>query len=576
MRVRNEGGSDVRYEEPDVNKPVLLVVEDNPEDLERIERELRKRYGEDYRVVCESSTEAGMRRLRECEATGEDVALVLADQWVSRMTGAEFLARTRNVYPTAKRALLVSQGDPAIREPLLRSTALGQIDYYVGKPWRSPDEQFHRVITEFLDEWTSVHRPGFVAFRVVGERRSARSHEIRDLWSRSRVPLEFHATDTKEAKELLARWGVGSDRLPVVVVFDQHVLINPSNAEMVDAFAKSVPFGVNIGPQQRTFELVVVGAGPAGLSAAVYGASEGLDTLVVEGETFGGQAGTSSLIRNYFGFSHGVSGQELAAQAYTQAWLFGASFDFARNATGLRRTRDELVVTLSDRTEVMGKTVLIATGVSYRRLGVPTLEALQGAGVFYGAAVTEAQATKDREVHVVGGGNSAGQAAMYLSKYSSKVTLLVRGSSLAASMSEYLITEIDAAENIEVRLNTRVTDGGGEGRLEYLVLRDSISGSTESVPTAALFVLIGAEPHTEWLSKNIVRDRGGYIVTGQDLLRNGRLPEAWPLDRPPMLLETSMPGVFATGDVRHGSVKRVASAVGEGSIAIPLIHSYLA
>jgi thioredoxin reductase (NADPH) len=565
----------VSIEEPDMNKPVLLIVEDNLEDLERIDRELRKRYGEDYRVVCETSTEAGMTRLRECEVTGEDVALVLADQWVPQMTGAEFLARTRNVYPTAKRALLVSQGDPTIREPLLRSTALGHIDYYVGKPWRSPDEQFHRVVTEFLDEWTSVHRPGFVAIRVVGERCSARSHEIRDLWSRSRVPLEFHATGTREAKELLARWGVDADRLPVVVVFDQHVLIDPSNAEMVDAFAKSIPFGVNIRPQQQTFELVIVGAGPAGLAAAVYGASEGLDTLVVEKETFGGQAGTSSLIRNYFGFSHGVSGQELAAQAYTQAWLFGASFDFARHATGLRRTRDGLVVTLSDRTRVIGKTVLIATGVSYRRLGVPTLEAFQGAGVFYGAAVTEAQATKDRGVHVVGGGNSAGQAAMYLSRYAAEVTLLVRSSSLAASMSEYLITEIDAAENIEIRFNTRVVDGGGEGRIEYLVIEDSISGSTQTVPTAALFVLIGAEPHTEWLSKDIVCDRGGYIVTGQDPLRNGHLPEAWPLERPPMLLETSMPGVFAAGDVRHGSVKRVASAVGEGSIAIPLIHSYL-
>ena len=562
-------------QEPDMDKPVLLIVEHNPENLERIERELRKRYGEDYRVVCESSTEGGMRRLRECEAAGEDVALVLADQWVPQMTGAEFLARTRNIYPTAKRALLVSQGDPTIREPLLRSTALGQIDYYVGKPWRSPDEQFHGVVTEFLAEWTSVHRPGFVALRVVGERWSARSHEIRDLWSRSRVPLEFHPADSEKAKELLARWGVGSDRLPVVIVFDQHVLIDPSNAEMVDAFAKSVPFGLNIRSEQRTFELVVVGAGPAGLAAAVYGASEGLDTLVVERETFGGQAGTSSLIRNYLGFSRGVSGQELAAQAYTQAWLFGASFDFARYATGLRRTQDELVVTLSDGTEMTGKTVLIATGVSYRRLGVPTLEALQGAGVFHGAAVTEAQATKDREVHVVGGGNSAGQAAMYLSKYASKVTLLMRGSSLAASMSEYLITEIYAAGNIEVRFNTQVIDGGGEGRLEHLVLKDSVSGSTETVPTAALFVLIGAEPNTKWLSKDIVRDRGGYIVTGQDLLRNGRLPEVWPLKRPPMLLETSVPGVFAAGDVRHGPVKRVASAVGEGSITIPLIHNYL-
>jgi thioredoxin reductase (NADPH) len=552
---------------------VLLVVEDDPEDLAKIAGELGKRYGEDYRVVCEDSTEAGMGKLQEFEAADEDVALVLADQWVPKMTGAEFLASARDLYPTAKRVMLVSRGDTTIRDPLLRSTALGQVDYYVGKPWRSPDEQFHRVITEFLDEWTSVHRPGFVAFRVVGERWSARSHEIRDLWSRSRVPLKFYPADSEEGKELLARWGVSSDRLPVVIVFDERALVDPSNAEMVDAFAKNIPFGVNIRPDQRRFELVIVGAGPAGLAAAVYGASEGLDTLVVERETFGGQAGTSSLIRNYLGFSHGISGQELAAQAHTQAWLFGASFDLARHATGLRRAGKELVVALSDGTEVMGTTVLIATGVSYRHLEVPSLEALQGAGVFYGAAVTEARATEGREVHVVGGGNSAGQAATYLSKYASKVTLLVRSASLAASMSEYLITEIDAAENIEVRFNTRVIDGGGEGRLEHLVLKESLSGSTETAPTAALFVLIGAEPRTGWLSEDIVRDRGGYVVTGQELLR--RSPEVWPLERPPMLLETSMPGVFAAGDVRHGTVKRVASAVGEGSIAIPQIHSYL-
>jgi thioredoxin reductase (NADPH) len=556
-------------------KPVLLVVEDNPEDLEQIARELRKRYGEDYHVVCESSTEAGMRRLRECEAAGEDVAVVLADQWVPQMTGAEFLARARHVYPGAKRLLLVSQGDSTVREPLLRSTALGEIDYYVVKPWRSPDEAFHRVVTEFLDEWTSVHRPGFVALRVVGERWSARSHEIMDLWSRSRVPIEFLAADAEEGKQLLALWDVSPDRLPVVIVFDQRALVDPSNAEMVDAFAQRIPFGVNLRPDQLSFDLVIVGAGPAGLAAAVYGASEGLDTLVVDAETFGGQAGTSSLIRNYLGFSRGISGQELAAQAYTQAWLFGASFDFARHATGLRRVEDEFVVALSDGFDVRGGSVLIATGVSYRRLGVPTLESLQGAGVFYGAAVTEAQATEDREVHVVGGGNSAGQAAMYLSKYASKVTLLVRGSSLAASMSEYLITEIEAAENIEVHLNTCVVDGGGEGRLEYLVFKDSISGAAKTVSSAALFVLIGAEPHTGWLSEDIVRDRRGYVVTGQNLLRDWETPEVWPLERQPMLLETSMPGVFAAGDVRHGSVKRVASAVGEGSIAIPLIHSYL-
>jgi thioredoxin reductase (NADPH) len=573
--VRKWNGGKVNLQVAGQNRPVLLVVEDDPEDLERVARELRKRYGEDYRIVCEGSTEAGMRRLRECEATGEDVALVLADQWMPQMTGDEFLAYARHVHPTAKRALLVSQGDPTIREPLLRSTALGRADYYVDKPWRSPDEQFHRVVTEFLAEWTAVHRPGFVALRVVGEWWAPRSHEIRDLWSRSRVPVEFIAPETEKAKELLGRWSVGGDRLPVVVVFDQHVLVAPTNAEMVDTFAKSVPFGVNIAPERRGFDLVVVGAGPAGLAAAVYGASEGLDTVVVERETFGGQAGTSSLIRNYLGFSRGVSGQELAAQAYTQAWLFGASFDFARHATGLRRGEKGVVVALSDGTELTGKTALIATGVAYRRLGVPVLEKLEGAGVFYGAAVTEAQATKEREVHVVGGGNSAGQAVMYLSKYASKVTLLVRGDSLAASMSEYLIKEIAAAENVEVRLNTRVIDGGGAGRLEHLVLHGSTSGSAESTPSAALFVLIGTEPHTDWLPEEIACDRAGYIVTGPDLSRDGRLPEEWPLERQPMLLETSMPGVFAAGDARHGSVKRVASAVGEGSIAVPLIHKYL-
>ncbi len=558
------------------SKPVLLVVEDNPEDLELIAHELLKRYGEDYRVVWESSTEAGMKRLRECEAAGEDVALVLADQWVPQMTGAEFLARARDVYPDTKRVLLVSQGDSTIREPLLRSAALGEIDYYVVKPWRSPDEAFHRVITEFLDEWNGAHRPGFVALRVVGERWSARSHEIRDLWSRSGVPLEFHAADSEKGKQLLARWDASPDRLPVVIIFDQRALVDPSNAEMVDAFAQSIPFGVNIRPDQRNFDLVVVGAGPAGLAAAVYGASEGLDTLVVDAETFGGQAGTSSLIRNYLGFSRGISGQELATQAYTQAWLFGASFDFARHATGLRRAEDEFLVSLSDGIEVRGRSVLIATGVSYRRLGVPALEPLQGAGVFYSAAVTEAQATGGREVHVVGGGNSAGQAAMHLSRYASKVMLLVRGASLAASMSEYLITEIEAAENIEVRLNTRVVDGKGEGRLEYLVLKDSASGTVDTVSSAAVFVLIGGQPRTEWLSEDIVRDRGGYIVTGQDLLlRDWGTPVVWTQERPPMLLETSVPGIFAAGDVRHGSVKRVASAVGEGSIAIPLIHRYL-
>ncbi|MDP8950361.1 MAG: NAD(P)/FAD-dependent oxidoreductase, partial [Actinomycetota bacterium] len=313
---------------------------------------------------------------------------------------------------------------------------------------------------------------------------------------------------------------------------------------------------------------------PAGLAAAVYGASEGLRTVVVERETFGGQAGTSSLIRNYLGFSRGISGSELAWQAYQQAWLFGASFRIARQATGLRRDGDEVVVTLSDGTEVAGRAALLATGASYRRLDVPSLEALVGKGVFYGAAASEAQAMEGQEVYVVGGANSAGQAAMHLSKYASRVTLLVRGRSLSPNMSEYLIQEIESAQNIEVRCHTRVVDGGGEGRLERLVLEDSASGLTETVPAAALFVLIGAEPRTEWLPKEIVRDKRGFVVTGQDLLRNGRPPEGWPLGRAPLHMETSVPGVFAAGDIRYGSVKRVASAVGAGAIAIQSVHEH--
>ncbi len=553
-------------------KPVLVAVDDDRDDLEKVTRELTKRYGEDYGIVCEVSAERGLERLRELKAAGEDVALVLADQWLPGASGTEFLARTHHLFPTAKRALLISPGDSTVREPLLRSTALGRIDYYVNKPRRSPDEQFHRVVVEFLDEWTRVHRPGFATVRIVGERWSARSHELRDLWSRSGIPFEFYEADSREGRELLDRVGETPAWLPVVVLFDRQVLVDPSNAEIVDAFAKNIPYGVNIGTGQRTFDLVVVGAGPAGLAAAVYGASEGLDTLVVDKDTFGGQAGTSSLIRNYLGFSRGISGQELAAQAYTQAWLFGASFHFARHTTGLRRSGDGFVVTLSDGTEVSGRAVIVATGASYRRLGVPSLEALIGAGVFYGAAVSEAQAVQGQEVYVVGGANSAGQAATHLSKYAARVTLLVRGRSLSTSMSEYLIQEIEATQNIEVRFETKVVGGGGEGRLEHLVLEDS--GSTEIVPAAALFVLIGAEPHTGWLPEEVERDKRGYVLTSQDFLRDGHLPQGWPPGRPPLLMETSMPGVFAVGDVRRGSVKRVASAVGAGAIVIQSVHEY--
>src|SRR5918994_5200955 len=565
---RAYGPARTEHPEPDASKPVIFAVDAGAESFPRIEYGLRRRYGIEYRVICETSAMWGMKRLRDLKAAGKEVALILADQWMPDIAGDEFLARAGQLFPTAKRAVLVEWGDRTTQEPVLRAMSLGHIDYYVNKPERPGDEYFHKMVAEFLYDWAKAHRPVFAEIRVVGERWSARSHELRDVLSRNGILHEFHAAETEAGQQLLARLGKRCVKFPVAILYDGQVLEDPSNADLADAFGVNRPLG------RRRFDLVIVGAGPAGLAAAVYGASEGLSTLIVEGEAIGGQAGTSSLIRNYLGFPWGVGGAELAKRATEQAWWFGATFRFMRHATALRRTGKELMVSLSDGTEVGARAVILATGASYRRLGVPSLEALVGAGVFYGAAVSEARAVEGQEVYVVGGANSAGQAAIHLSKYASRVTLLVRGSKLTVSMSEYLIKEIEAAQNIDVRFNARVVDGGGDGRIEYLVLKNSASGLTETVPAAALFVLISAEPRTEWLPEEIERDSRGFIVTGQDLLRNGRPPQKWPLERHPLLLETSMPGVFAAGDVRHRSVKRVASAVGEGSIAIQLVHEY--
>src|SRR5215203_4044024 len=551
-------------------KPVIFAVDSGAESFARIEYGLRRRYSNEYQVMCETSAMWGMKRLRDLKAAGEEVALILADQWMPDIAGDEFLARAGRLFPTSKRAVLVEWGDRTTQEPVLGAMALGHIDYYVNKPERPGDEYFHKMIAEFLYDWAKAHRPVFAEIRMVGEQWSARSHELRDILNRNGILHEFHAAETEAGQQLLAQLGRSLAKLPVVALYDGQVLEAPSNADLADALGINRPLG------RRRFDLVIVGAGPAGLAAAVYGASEGLSTLIVEGEAIGGQAGTSSLIRNYLGFPWGVGGAELARRATEQAIWFGTTSHFMRQATALRRRGKELMVSLSDGTEVGARAVILATGASYRRLGVPNLEALVGAGVFYGAAVSEARAVEGQEVYVVGGANSAGQAAMHLSKYASRVTLLARGSKLTSSMSEYLIKEIEAANNIEVRFNSRVVDGGGKGRLEHLVLKNTASGLTETVPAAALFVLIGAEPRTEWLPKEIERDKRGFIVTGPDLLRDTRKdvwnlilegtpggdrpPQRWPLERQPLLLETSMPGVFAAGDVRHRSVKRVASA----------------
>jgi thioredoxin reductase (NADPH) len=547
-------------------KPALVVVDDEDASLQALARELESRYGAHYRVVPGSSAEMALARLAELKAAGADVPLVLADQRMPGMGGTQLLARVRQFFPTARRGLLVTWGDMTAPAPFLEAAALGWLEFYLIKPTWSPDEQFHRVITESLEEWWREQggRSEGVMVTVIGDERSARVHELRDVLARGNVPFGFHPSDSQEGQAALRRLGVSEPSGPVVSLSAGVVLVDPANVEVAEAL------GLEVRPAQGIHDVVIVGAGPAGLAAAVYAASEGLRTALLEWEAFGGQAGTSSRIRNYLGFPDGVSGAELAQRAYQQAWVFGTNFVYGNPATSLTQDGDLLVVGLEDGSQARARAVVIASGVSYRRLGVPELEALAGAGVFYGAGTIEAQAVSGKPAFVVGGGNSAGQAALHLSKYAQQVTILVRSRSLAASMSDYLIRQIEAVPNVDVRYRCEVAGGGGSGHLDQLLLRDRDSGQTELVPAAGLFILIGAQPFTGWLPEAIKRDPWGFILTGSDTGQD------WPLQRPPFLLETTIPGVFAVGDVRHGSMKRVAAAVGDGSTAIRLIHDYLA
>jgi thioredoxin reductase (NADPH) len=549
--------------------PVLLVVDDDVPARGVVEGELRKRYGSDYEVICAGSADDPAGLLTKLRADQRRVAIVLAGESVSERTGTKLLARVREFDSTAGRLLMIGREYGPPPEPILQAIALGHIDADAGRPATVPAEEFHLAVTELLEKWARSNLPGPEVMRVVGEESSARSHEIRDLLSRNVVPFGFYPKDAGPGRALLKQAGATAATLPVIIMSDGRVLENPSNIQVAAAL------GMQTSPRAGLYDVAVIGAGPAGLAAAVYGASEGLATVLLEPLAIGGQAGTSSDIRNYPGFPTGVSGEDLAVRAYTQAWNFGAEYVYGNPATGLRIRGRERVVTTAGGDELRSRAVIIATGVSYRRLGVPSLGGLTGIGVFYGAATSEAKAMKDREVFVVGGANSAGQAAVHLARYAARVTMLVRGQSLAESMSEYLIKEITGTANIAVRHNAVVTGGTGTRSLESLTIQDRVSGATETVPAAALFVLIGAEPRTQWLPDSIRRDRWGFVVTGTDLMAGGRLPENWPLQRPPMFLESSLPGVFAVGDVRSGSVKRVASAVGDGSVAIRLIHDYL-
>jgi thioredoxin reductase (NADPH) len=544
--------------------PVLVAVEEDAVALREVERELRDRYARHYRVVCMRSSREARACLEDLAARSEEVALVLAGQWLLGMTGSELLEDARHLHPHAKRGLLIawgSWGDRATGEAIFDSIAHGSVDHYVLRPSGSPDELFHQAISSLLLEWAEARRASPYTVHVVGESWSGRAYELRDTLGRCAMPHSFCLVDSNQGRALLADTSAGA-KLPLVVFPDGTTLEDPSNAEIARAAGSSVD------PERMDFDLVIIGAGPAGLSAAVYGASEGFNTLVVDEGGVGGQATSSSLIRNYLGFARGVSGRRLAQQAYEQAWVFGANFAFMQRVTGLRREHDGLFVTLSDSGRVRAGAVLLATGASYRRLGVPALEALNGAGVFYGGPAPEAPAMAGQDVYVLGGANSAAQAALYLARYARRVTLVVRAQSLGAGMSHYLVRQVEAAPKLQVRLGTEIIGGGGDGWLEHLVLRDHTEGREDTVDANGLFLMIGARPHTKWLPPEIDRDARGFVLTGSDL----RDSHSWPLDRSPLLLETSTPGVFAAGDVRHGSVKRVASAVGEGSVAIQLLH----
>jgi thioredoxin reductase (NADPH) len=535
-------------------RPLIFAVDEDPRAIERITGELQ-RYARDYRVVCGPSAEAALRQIERIRDDGGHIAMVLAARGSGELKGEELLARVHDLFPNAKRGLLIEWGgwaDDATARVIRSAMACGHIDYYVLKPWGLPDELFHRTVADFLFEWNRASGRGRRELTVIADPNSQRGYEIRNLLARNGVPHVFHSCFSEEGLRILG-WCQRDGDYPVVVLPDDTILDDPSN-EILAREGYRVPTELR---GDGSYDVVIVGAGPAGLAAAVYASSEGLRALVVEKESIGGQSTASARIRNYLGFSRGITGAELAQRAYQQAWVFGTDFLLLNEVTGLTPGENRHVLALKSGRTIDAQTVVLATGVTYRRLGIEALEDLVGAGVFYGASRSDAQLYTGRDVFVVGGANSAGQAAVLLSRYARHVTLLVRGPTLSTTMSRYLIDEIDSADNVDVLLATQVVDGGGEGRLERLVLRGPDGERT--VPADALFLLIGADPHTEWLPSAIERDERGFIMTGDG-------HHAY---------ETSVAGIFAIGDVRAASVKRVASAVGEGSVVIQQVHQYL-
>lgn len=548
-----------------MSKPVILAVDDEPRVLSAVEADLRSRYGRDYQVVGAASGEEAREALRSLALRARPVALVMADQRMPGMTGVDLLREVRELAPDAKRALLTAYADT---EAAIRAINEVALDHYLLKPWDPPEERLYPVVDDLLDEWWASYRPGAQGIRVVGHRWSREAHELKGFLARNQIPYTWLDIERdEEATRLLASAGTDTAAGPVVVLEDGQALVSPSAAELADRVGlhtrASLPF----------YDLVVVGGGPAGLAAGVYGSSEGLRTLVVERLAPGGQAGLSNLIENYLGFPKGLSGADLARRANAQALRLGAELLTSQEVAALYARDGFQVVQLSDGTELATNSCIVATGVAYRMLDVPGAEGVTGSGVYYGAGREEAQAHAGEDVFVLGGGNSAGQAAAYLSSFCASVTILVRGDGLAATMSRYLIDRLEATPNVALRPHAEVVEVHGGTRLEGLTIADRVTGDTDKIPAGALFVFIGMAPRTEWLPDEVRRDPGGFVLTGADIARDGRV---WPLAREPMPLESSLPGLFAAGDVRSGSGKRVAVAVGEGAMAVRFVHEYLA
>jgi thioredoxin reductase (NADPH) len=555
------------------NKPVLFAIDDDPEVLRAVERDLRRRYargrnGDGYRVLRANSADSALDTLGQLKLRGDTVALFLVDQRMPRTTGVEFLEETRDLYPEAKKVLLTAYADTDAAIKAINDIGL---DYYLQKPWDPPEENLYPVLDDLLGDWRSHYRPPFEGIRVVGNRWSPGSHAIKDFLARNRVPYQWQDVEvSEEAWQLVSQADGGEPRLPLVVFPDGTYLEAPENVEVAEKV------GLRTRAERPFYDLIIVGGGPSGLAAAVYGASEGLKTVLIEREAPGGQAGTSSRIENYLGFPAGLSGADLSQRAVAQARRFEVEILTPQEVAEVRVEDPYRVVRLADGTEISCHALLITTGVSYRKLEVPGVKRLAGAGVYYGAAITEALSCKDEDVYIVGGANSAGQAAMYFSQHARKVVILCRSGDLRKGMSEYLVKQIEDNPYIEVRVNSGVAAAFGEDHLERLTIKNSKTADEETASARSLFIFIGAAPKTEWLDGVVERDERGFILSGPDLIRDGKRPKNWTEDRDPYLLETSVPGIFVAGDVRYGSVKRVASSVGEGSIAVQFIHRYLA